>query len=105
MSRYRPTLQRALALGLLAGAGTAHAADLPLKAPALKAVYDWTGFYVGGHFGYGGGSFGPDTNPLPLQGVLFPHSTTGLIGGYQMGYNRQFANGIVLGIEADATFP
>jgi hypothetical protein len=24
------------------------AADLPLKAPALKPVYDWTGFYIGG---------------------------------------------------------
>ena len=46
------------------------AADLPLKAPALQAVYDWTGFYLGGHVGYGGGSFGPDTNPLPEQGVL-----------------------------------
>jgi high affinity Mn2+ porin len=96
----------AAAAGLGLGLGSpAFAADLPLKAPALKAVYDWTGFYVGGHFGYGGGSFGPDTNPLPLQGVLFPRSTTGLIGGYQMGYNRQFASRVVLGIEADATFP
>ena len=68
MSRYRKTLQRAFALGLLAGASTAHAADMPLKAPALQSVYDWTGFYVGGHFGYGGGSLGPGTNPLPEQG-------------------------------------
>ena len=82
----------------------AHAADMPLKAPALRAVYDWTGFYVGGHFGYGGGSLGPGTNPLPEQGVLFPHSVTGLIGGYQIGYNREFANRVVLGIEADSTF-
>ncbi|HTP93801.1 MAG TPA: carbohydrate porin [Xanthobacteraceae bacterium] len=92
------------ALGALAVEHAATAADLPLKAPAMMAVYNWTGFYVGGHFGYGGGSLGPDTNTLPLQGVLFPHSTTGVIGGYQMGYNRQFANRFVLGIEADATF-
>jgi high affinity Mn2+ porin len=104
MSRYRPTLQRVVALGLLAGAGTAHAADMPLKAPALRSVYEWTGFYVGGHFGYGGGSLGPGTNPLPELGVLFPHSVTGLIGGYQVGYNRELANRIVLGIEADSTF-
>jgi high affinity Mn2+ porin len=104
MSRYRPTLQRVVALGLLAGAGTAHAADMPLKAPALKSVYDWTGFYVGGHFGYGGGSLGPGTNPLPEQGVLFPTSVTGFVGGYQVGYNREFANRVVLGIEADSTF-
>src|SRR5215813_10761625 len=92
------------ALGVLVADHAATAADLPLKAPALKAVYDWTGFYVGGHFGYGGGSLGPDTNPLPLQGVLFPFSVTGLIGGYQIGYNRLFANHVVLGVEADATF-
>jgi high affinity Mn2+ porin len=104
MSRYRPTLQRVVALGLLAGAGTAHAADIPLKAPALRSVYDWTGFYVGGHFGYGGGSLGPGTNPLPELGLLFPHSVTGLIGGYQVGYNRELANRIVLSIEADSTF-
>jgi len=104
MSRYRLTLQRAFAFGLLAGAGAAHAADMPLKAPALRSVYDWTGFYVGGHFGYGGGSLGPGTNPLPEQGVLFPTSVTGLIGGYQVGYNRELANRIVLGIEADSTF-
>jgi len=80
------------------------AADLPLKAPARKSVYDWTGFYVGGHFGYGDASFGPGTSPFPLQGVVFPHSATGLIGGFQMGYNRELANDLVLGIEADASF-
>jgi high affinity Mn2+ porin len=80
------------------------AADLPLKAPALRTLYDWTGFYVGGHVGYGDAAFGPGTNPLPAQGVFFPHSPTGLIGGYQIGYNRQFSNGLVLGIEGDSTF-
>ncbi len=104
MGRYRPTLLRACALGLMASAGAAHAADIPLKAPALKSVYDWTGFYVGGHFGYGGGSLGPDTNPLPEIGLLFPTSVTGLIGGYQVGANRELANRIVLGVEADSTF-
>ena len=72
-----------LGFSVLACDGAAFAADLPLKAPALRTVYDWTGFYLGGHVGYGGGSLGPGTNPLPEQGVLFPHSVTGLIGGYQ----------------------
>jgi high affinity Mn2+ porin len=80
-------------------------ANLPGKAPARAAIYDWNGFYLGGYFGHGGGSLGPGTNPLPEQGVVFPHSVTGLIGGYQAGYNRQFANHVVLGIEADASFP
>lgn len=82
------------------------AADLPPNLPLkASAVYDWTGFYFGGHFGYGAGSFGQGTNPFPEQGVFLPHSATGLIGGYQTGYNRQFANHVVLGVEADATFP
>ena len=29
---------------------------------------------------------------------------TGVIGGYQVGYNRELANRVVLGVEADATF-
>ncbi|MFX8953685.1 cell envelope biogenesis protein OmpA, partial [Acinetobacter baumannii] len=65
----------------------------------------WTGFHVGGHFGYGNATFGPNTDPLPSQGVLLPHSPTGLIGGVQLGYDRAFAGLLVLGIEADATFP
>ena len=93
-----------VAFGALALGGPAVAADMTLKAPVTKTVYDWTGFYFGGHFGYGGGSLGPGTNPLPEQGVLLPHSATGLIGGYQAGYSRQFSNRVVLGIEADASF-
>jgi high affinity Mn2+ porin len=118
MPSCNPRWDRALVaatLGMLALAKPAAAADvpldtLPLKANALKTkaavrqAYDWTGFYIGGHFGYGGGSLGPDTNPLPLQGVLLPHSVTGVIGGYQVGYNRELANHVVLGVEADASF-
>ena len=93
---------------LLAACSTAVAADMPpkfpVKAPAHAAVYDWTGFYFGGHFGYGGGSLGPGTNPLPEQGVVFPPSTTGLLGGYQVGYIKQFSNRFVFGVEADASF-
>jgi len=93
-----------MGLGALTLAEPASSADLMVKAPAVKAVYDWTGFYAGGHFGYGGGSFGPGTNPLPLHGIFFPHSATGVIGGYQLGYNRQLSNHLVLGVEADSTF-
>ena len=94
--------------GVLFAACSAFAADMPpkfpVKAPVRAAVYDWTGFYVGGHFGYGGGSLGPGTNPLPEQGVVFPPSTTGLLGGYQVGYIKQFSNRFVFGVEADASF-
>ncbi|MBR0739828.1 carbohydrate porin [Bradyrhizobium liaoningense] len=94
----------AIATGVLALPAAGRAADLPLKAPALRTVYDWTGFYVGGHFGYGDAGFGPGTNSLPLQGVILPPSATGFSGGYQLGYNHQLANRVVLGIEADSTF-
>jgi high affinity Mn2+ porin len=67
---------------------------MPLKAPV----------YLGGHVGYGGGSLGPGTNALPLQGAFFPHSMTGLTGGYQAGYNFQFPNNLVFGAEADVSF-
>jgi len=94
---------------VLATYSVAAAADLPanfpVKAPIRSAIYDWTGFYVGGHFGYGDASFGPGTNPVPLQGVFLRHSPIGLIGGFQAGYNRQFSNRVVLGVEADASFP
>jgi high affinity Mn2+ porin len=93
-----------LALGPLALACPVMAADMPVKAPISTALYNWTGFYLGGHTGYGGGSFGPGTNPLPEQGALLPHSLTGLIGGYQAGYNRQLPNHVVLGAEIDASF-
>src|SRR5258706_16128260 len=51
------------ALGLVGAtllfAGPALGADLGTKAPAYKApplapIFSWTGFYVGGHGGYGG---------------------------------------------------
>ena len=107
MMRTNRSWERVVAgvgLGLLVLDSPAAAADLPVKAPVRSIIYDWTGFYFGGHFGYGGGSFGPGTNPFPLQGVFLPHSITGLIGGFETGYNRELANHVVLGVEADATF-
>ena len=47
--------------GVLSSWSLANAADLPLKAPAPKAVY---------HFGYGGGSLGASTNLLSRRGSL-----------------------------------
>ena len=94
--------------GLLAGCSFALAADqangFPIKVPSRSVGDDWSGLYVGGHVGYGGGSFGPATNPLPQQGVFFPPSLTGLIGGYQAGFNLQLPNRLVLGVEVDASF-
>src|SRR6202795_1807345 len=93
---------------VLATCPLAAAADLPasmpIKTPVRAALYDWTGFYVGGQVGYGQGDLGPGTNPVPEQAVFFPHSLTGLIGGFQAGYNLQLPNRVVLGVEVDALF-
>lgn len=103
-------LKRALAgvsaLALLGGA--ASAADLatkyPVKAVApVVPVFSWTGFYIGGNVGWGWLN-----NDLTLSSPVFGASNTfsvgsanGFVGGLQAGYNWQFANNVVLGIEAD----
>jgi outer membrane immunogenic protein len=89
-----------VALAVLAAA-PANAADLaarpytkaPMMAPA--PVYNWTGFYLGGHIG---GAFrGNDT--------VFGTSNDGrFIGGVQVGYDQQFAPNWVLGLEANYSF-
>src|SRR3954451_12170397 len=81
---------------LAAFAGQAFAADMPArpytKAPAYTApqvVYNWTGFYIGGHVG---GAFAGDNS---LQG-----SDARFLGGVQAGFDYQFAPNWVIGAEA-----
>jgi high affinity Mn2+ porin len=83
--------------------GRAVAADMPVKAPVLQTVYDWTGLYIGAHAGFGRGSTGAvlsDPAAAATSNVF-----DGMIGGVQAGYNIQLRSGIVLGVEADITFP
>lgn len=101
-SRLPKLVAVGIAFWVLTNCDFASAAEMaPNEA---KPVYDWTGFYFGGQVGYGRAGFGPATNALPLQGGFLPHSGTGLIGGFQLGYNRQLPNHLVLGIEGDASF-
>lgn len=74
--------------------------DPPVYAPAL---YDWNGFYAGINAGFGGGVF---EHPLEITGG--PDLTgsadvtaSGFLGGVQAGYNWQWDDGFLLGIEAD----
>jgi high affinity Mn2+ porin len=65
--------------------------------------FDWTGFHAGGHFGYGRGQ---DDNTLFDPFATGSSSSFGsLYGGFQFGYDHQFASRLLLGIEADVTFP
>src|SRR5216117_434739 len=106
MNRDRRFLQHVLAgaaLGAMALASHALAADLPVKAPQFRPAFDWSGFYIGGHTGYGrGASSAVLTDPL-----LAASSGTfgGVIGGVQAGYNVRLPSGLLLGVEADLTFP
>jgi len=84
------------ATAFMAFAAPAFGADLPnrtyTKAPAYTApeiVYNWTGFYLGGHVG---GAF-PGSNGLESSDARF-------LGGVQGGFDYQFANNWVLGAEA-----
>jgi outer membrane immunogenic protein len=83
---------------IVAGAGTASAADLPVlpvKAPKAPVfLYDWTGFYIGVN---GGGGFGDDK--FDMKPTLTRKPSGGLGGGHA-GYNWQYGN-LVGGLEVD----
>ena len=90
---------------MLALDSPAIAADvrLPVKAPHIQSVFDWTGFYIGAHAGFGRGSSSAVLTDPAITATS--GSFGGVIGGVQAGYNVQLSSGIVLGAEADITFP
>jgi outer membrane immunogenic protein len=89
-----------------------YAADMPTKGPVAPlapavAPYNWTGFYLGGHFGYGWGTL----DVTNVNGsVNFPaglersKDINGWLGGFQGGYNWQFAPNWLIGIEGEYSF-
>jgi outer membrane immunogenic protein len=94
-------------VALAALAGTASAADMAArpytKAPMMEAspIYNWTGFYIGGHVG---GAFGGENNIL-APGFTGTTSNDGVfMGGVQAGYDHQFSPNWVLGLEANYSF-
>jgi high affinity Mn2+ porin len=111
-----------LGLGLLAIASGAQAADLssvlPRKAPpSTVAPYDWTGFYAGGHLGYAAGvsnwtatQAGAASPSLSgslamFEGYNFSNGGGSYLLGFQAGYNYMLPSRLVLGAEADISFP
>ncbi|MCZ7658224.1 MAG: outer membrane beta-barrel protein [Xanthobacteraceae bacterium] len=100
-----------LAVSGLSSPGPARAADMPVKATYAPApVYNWYGFYVGGHAGLAWSRDSVDyvaaTGGL-LIGTNVPASLTGdasgFMGGIHWGSNYQFDR-IVLGLESDFSF-
>jgi high affinity Mn2+ porin len=117
--RCGPAWASAAALVLIPA--DAFAADLSapvITAPPLLAqAYDWTGFYVGGHAGLAMGASNWTANATtpgaaPVSGSLdmyrspnaFNESGSWLLG-VQGGYNYMLHTRLVLGVEADVTFP
>ena len=86
------------AAALVALAGPATAADLQPRpytkappAPVVPAiVYNWTGFYIGGHIG---GDFAGSNSLAGTNGRF--------LGGVQGGFDYQFTSNFVGGIEAE----
>lgn len=120
--------KRLILLGAACLASTgATAADLTVIEPApiySAPLYDWSGFYAGVNGGYGGGVFehpfqlnGPEPEvetepqaqeivaPGPGQIVLATGSADvtagGFVGGAQIGYNWQFDDNFLIGLEGD----
>ncbi|MCX7320753.1 MAG: outer membrane beta-barrel protein [Hyphomicrobiales bacterium] len=118
-----------LAATLLVGLGSAaaSAADLTprpyTKAAPLAAVYNWTGFYIGGNAGYSWGRASTDGDLTGTQNVSVFRTAgptlvssvnsvlaaaplsgranvDGFVGGGQIGYNWQ-AGQFLYGLEAD----
>lgn len=91
----------------------ASAADLPRKAPPAPppAVTSWTGFYAGVNIGGGWGDRDVDYLPndpliadfFALTGPALAASFTssGVVGGLQLGYNWQLNRNWLVGVETD----
>jgi high affinity Mn2+ porin len=78
--------------------------SIPARTAERAASDPWSGFYVGGHVGYGIGSLGSGTHPVLDEGEFLPSTITGLLGGYQAGYNFRLPNNVIFGFETDVSF-
>ena len=95
----------ALAAGAGLSIGAATAADLPVRVSPptvppvayVQPIYNWSGFYVGGHIG---GGFADSSWSDPFTGANNAFNKLGFLGGGQVGANIQF-NALVLGVEGD----
>lgn len=78
--------------------------------PVAPDTFSWTGGYIGVNAGYAGGKFkhpysskGYDTvfEEEDNESLLLSVTSSGFVGGVQAGYNWQFNNNIIAGLEAD----
>src|ERR1700760_2956837 len=88
------------AIAALGAALPARGADLPYRQPYQNApayavpIYNWTGFYIGGHVG---GAFSSDNN---FNGLSTGNNGNGrFLGGVQVGGDYQFNPNVGGGVE------
>jgi outer membrane immunogenic protein len=78
---------------------------MPVKAPrpvaAPPPVYNWTGFYVGGHVGYLWGRTHVEEDGVVTEDGV---PTNGVVGGALAGYNWQY-NQFFLASKASSVGP
>ncbi|MCX5577085.1 outer membrane protein [Kaistia terrae] len=101
------TMASVLVLGVVG----AHAADLTYEPVPVAApeVFNWTGFYIGVHGGVAAGDFkypgditvNDDGDIFSIANGELEQDASGGFGGVQVGYNWQFNQNWVVGIEAD----
>jgi outer membrane immunogenic protein len=92
----------------LAATGSALAADLAYKAPPppLPPAPSWTGFYIGANGGWGWANANATVTPFgaaltDFGGGTISGNTNGAVFGGQAGYNWQWNQNWVIGIEVD----
>jgi outer membrane immunogenic protein len=69
-------------------------------------VYNWTGFYIGGHVGGawaddGSTELDPGTGAFPSGTAFDKAHPNGVVGGGQIGYNWQMPSNLVIGVEGE----
>lgn len=90
-------LRAGLVAALLSTTSAAFAADI-VEPVVYTPIFTWTGFYVGIVGGYNWGRTHFDARDYDT--TVHHHANGGLIGG-TAGYNYQFENNVVLGLETD----
>jgi high affinity Mn2+ porin len=103
----------AVSLALAAPGAASAAESYPIKAPRPD-VMEWTGFYLGGHFGYAGGrstwSASDGVSTVSGASGLFStfdafKGTGSYLFGVQGGYNLMLPSRFVIGFETDLSAP
>ena len=89
------------AAALIFATGAAQAADIAPEPP----MTDWSGFYIGGHVGFGAADMSGCYDCDDDSSALFAEDLDldGLLGGVHAGVNFAMDN-VVFGIEGDVTF-